>query len=54
MPIFSKFSILGETKLKNSFPWAQFMLSDYEVGTRRDRGKNGDCLIKYVTRCTIF
>ena len=33
--------VVSETKLDNSFPPAQFMLSDYEVRATRDRDKNG-------------
>ena len=45
--------VLSETKLDNSFPCAQFQISDYEIRARRDRNKNGGGLIKLVKKGLI-
>ena len=45
--------VVSETKLDNSFPSAQFYLSDYEIRCRKDRDKNGGGLIEYIRRGVI-
>ena len=45
--------VVSETKLDNSFPAAQFYLSDYEIRCRKDRDQNGGGLIEYIRRGVI-
>ena len=45
---------LSETKLDNSFPCAQFQISDYEIRARRDRNKYGSGLIEFVKEGLIY
>ena len=46
-----EYLVLGETKLDESLPNAQFSsLDDYEIRTRTDRNKNGGGLIEFVCR----
>ena len=45
--------VVCETKLDNSFPSAQFYLSDYEIRYRKDRDNNGGGLIEYIKRGVI-
>ena len=45
--------VLSETKLENSFPCAQFQISDYEIRARRDRNKCRDGLIEFVKKGLI-
>ena len=45
--------VLSETKLDNSFPCAQFQISDYEIRARRDRNKYGGGLIEFVKKGLI-
>ena len=42
--------VISETKLDESFPSAQFKISNYEIRNRRDRDKNGDRLIEFVRK----
>ena len=42
--------VLSETKLDNSFPCAQFQISDYEIRARRDRNKCGGGLFEFFKR----
>ena len=45
--------VISETKLDESFPYAQFNISNYEIRNRRDRDKNDGGLIEFVRRCVI-
>ena len=45
--------VVGETKLDDSFPSAQFFIDDYEIRARRDRNRNGGGLIEYVRKGLI-
>ena len=40
--------VISETKLDESFPFAQFKLSGYEVRARRDRHKHAGGLVEFV------
>ena len=42
--------VISETKLDESFPSAQFNISNYEIRNRRDRDKNGGRLIEFVRK----
>ena len=42
--------VISETKLDESFPSAQFNISNYEIRNRRDRDKNGGGLIEFVRK----
>ena len=42
--------VLSEIKLDNSFPCAQFQVSDYEIRPRRDRNKYRGGLIEFVQK----
>ena len=42
--------VISETKLHESFPSAQFNISNYEIRNGRDRDKNGGGLIKFVRK----
>ena len=42
--------VISETKLDESFPSAQFNISNYEIRNRRDRDKNGGGLIELVRK----
>ena len=42
--------VISETKLHESFPSAQFNISNYEIRNRRDRDKNGGGLIEIVRK----
>ena len=44
---------LSETKLDNSFPRAQFQISDYEIRARRDLNKYGGGLSEIVKKGLI-
>ena len=44
-----EYFVLSETKLADSFPSAQFSIENFEIRNRRDRGKNGGGLIKFVS-----
>ena len=46
----SDYLVLSEMKLDDSFPSAQFSLSNYDIGDRRDKDKNLGCLIEYVKK----
>ena len=52
--VFGKLSldyfVISETKLGESFPSAQFNISNYEIRNRRDRDKNGGGLIEFVRK----
>ena len=45
--------LLSEAKLDNSFPCAQFQISDYEIRARGDRNKYGGGLIEFVKKGLI-
>ena len=45
--------VLSETKLENSFPCAQFQISNYEIRARRDRDKYGGGLTEFVKKGLI-
>ena len=42
--------VINETKLDESFPSAQFIISNYAIRNRRDRDKNGGGLIEIVRK----
>ena len=42
--------VLSETKLDNSFPCAQFQISDYEIRAWRDRNKCEGGLFEFFKR----
>ena len=42
--------VLAEIKINDEFPNSQFLLENYEIRDRRDRTKNGVCLVKYVRK----
>ena len=42
--------VLSETKLDDSFPFAQFYIENFEIRNRRDRDKNGGGLIEFVRK----
>ena len=45
-----EYFVISETKLDESFPSAQFNISNYEIRNRRDRDKNGGGLIEFVRK----
>ena len=42
--------VLSETKLNDSFPYAQFYIENFEIRNRRNRDKIGGGLIEFVTK----
>ena len=42
--------VISETKLDESFPSAQFNISNYEIRNRRDSDINGGGLIEFVRK----
>ena len=49
-----QFSVISETKLDLSFPFAHFELADHEIRARRDRDGNAGVIIEYVRKSVIY
>ena len=44
---------ISETKLNEEFPNAQFLISNYEIKSRRDRNKHGGGLLEFIRKGII-
>ena len=42
--------MISETKLNEEFPNAQFLISDYEIKSKRDRNKHDGKLLEFVVK----
>ena len=49
----SHYLVISETKLNEEFPNAQFLISDYEIKSRRDRNKHGRGLLEFLRKGLI-
>ena len=50
---FPHYLVISETKLNEAFPNAQFLVSDYDIKSRRDRNKHGGGLLEFVRKGLI-
>ena len=45
--------VISKTKLKEEFPNTQFLISDYDIKSSRDRNKHGGGLLEFVRKRLI-